>query len=92
MENSNAPDNFDPDDYVEMMQIGQGNFSELLLVEHKTTKVLYAMKIFQKMRVEQLKKQEDVLIEKHVMKKITPHNNIIKCYGSFKSEVDYILI
>jgi serine/threonine protein kinase len=78
---------FDPNDYVEMLQIGQGNFSEMLLVEHKDTKILYAMKVFNKMRVEQLKKQQDVLMEKHVMNKIIPHNNLIRCYGSNKNEV-----
>lgn len=78
---------FDPDDYVLMMQIGQGNFSELFLVEHKITKILYCQKMFTKMRVEQLKKQEDVLMEKHVMEKISEHKNIIKYYGSYKDEM-----
>ncbi len=89
MENSDEEKKttFNPNDYVEMLQIGQGNFSEMLLVEHKDTKILYAMKVFTKMRVEQLKKQEDVLMEKHVMNKITLHNNIIKYYGSNKNEV-----
>jgi serine/threonine protein kinase len=78
---------FNPDDYVVMLQIGVGNFSELHLVEHKETKYLYAMKMFTKMRVEQLRKQEDVLMEKHVMEKMTPHENIIKYYGSNKDDV-----
>jgi len=44
------------------------------------------------MRVEQLKKQEDVLMEKHVMKKLPIHRNIIKFYGSNKDSIHlYIL-
>jgi serine/threonine protein kinase len=77
----------DPEDYVSLMQIGQGNFSELYMVEHKDTKILYTLKMFTKMRVESLKKQEDVLMEKHVMGKISEHRNIIKFYGSNKDEM-----
>ena len=84
--------NFVLDDYVCMMLIGSGNFSEIYMVEHKITKILYAMKSFSKMRVEQLHKQEDVLMEKHVMEKITPHENIIGYYGSSKDDLSmYIL-
>lgn len=87
LENKRKGLSFDPDDYLILMQIGQGNFSEVFMVEHKETKVIYAMKMFNKMRVEQLKKQQDVLIEKHVMEKITKHANIIGYNGSNKDEV-----
>jgi serine/threonine protein kinase len=83
-EEDNLNKKFNLEDYVIMMQIGQGNFSELFLVEHKITKILYTEKMFTKMRVEQLKKQEDILMEKHVMEKISEHINIIKYYGSHK--------
>lgn len=78
---------FNPDDYTMMMEIGRGNFSELLMVEHKTTKVLYCMKMFTKQRVEQLKKQEDVLMEKHVMEKVPPHEYLIGYKGSYKDDM-----
>lgn len=84
--------NFKLDDYVCMMLIGSGNFSEIYMVEDKVTKILYAMKTFSKMRVEQLHKQEDVLMEKHVMEKIQPHENIIGYYGSARDDLSmYIL-
>ncbi len=84
--------NFNLDDYITMMLIGSGNFSEIYMVEHKTTKILYSMKTFQKMRVEQLHKEIDVLMEKHVMEKIKPHKNIIGYYGSAKDDFQmYIL-
>lgn len=79
--------NFNPDDYLIMMQIGTGNFSEVYMVEHKDTKYLYTMKLFYKQRVEQLNRQEDVLMEKHVMEKIDEHENVIKYYGSFRDDV-----
>ena len=81
---------FNPDDYLIMMKIGQGNFSEVFLVENINTKVLYAMKQFLRQRVEQLKKQEEVLMEKHVMNKITPHKNIIGFGGSFRDSVNLL--
>ena len=84
--------NFNLDDYITMLLIGSGNFSEIYMVEHKVTKILYAMKSFSKIRVEQLHKQEDVLMEKHVMEKIPSHPNIIGYYGSSKDDFSmYIL-
>lgn len=76
-----------PDDYVQLMKIGEGNFSEVYLVENKETKVLYALKQFVKRRVEQLKKQEDVLMEKYVMNKISPFKYLIGYGGSYKDQV-----
>ena len=87
LSNNKSTEALNPEDYVSLMLIGQGNFSELYLVEHKETKFLYTLKMFTKMRVENLKKQEDVLMEKHVMNKITEHKNIIKFYGSNKDEM-----
>jgi hypothetical protein len=76
-----------PDDYVQLMKIGEGNFSEIYLVENKESKLLYALKQFVKRRVEQLKKQEEVLMEKYVMSKISPHKYIIGYGGSYKDNV-----
>lgn len=83
---------FNPDDYVILMTIGTGNFSEIFLVENIHTKVLYAMKQFLRRRVEQIKKQEEVLMEKHVVNKLTPHRNLISCGGSFRDSVNKIFL
>lgn len=82
---------FNPEDFVIMMTIGRGNFSEVFLVENVESKILYAMKQFLKKRIEQLKKQEEVLMEKHVMNKVTPHRNIIGFGGSYRDSVIIIL-
>jgi serine/threonine protein kinase len=86
-ETANPPKTFDVSDYLMMMQIGSGNFSELYMVENKETKILYTMKTFTKARCEQLKKQEDVLMEKHVMNKLPRHDNIINYYGCARDEM-----
>ena len=84
--------NFNIDDYILMLSIGTGNFSEVHLVEHKTTKILYALKSFEKRRVESLHKERDVLMEKYALEKISPHKNIIGYYGSTKDDFEmYIL-
>ena len=84
--------NFNPEDYIIMLSIGTGNFSEVHLVEHKTTKILYALKSFEKRRVESLHKERDVLMEKYALEKIAPHKNIIGYYGSAKDDFEmYIL-
>ena len=100
-ENSNQKDNedkkikgknFNPDDYVLMLSIGTGNFSNIQMVEHKETKILYALKSFEKRRVESLHKERDVLMEKYAMEKITPSPYIIGYYGSAKDDFEmYIL-
>ena len=75
-----------------MLSIGTGNFSDVHLVEHKTTKILYALKSFEKRRVESLHKERDVLMEKYALEKIAPHKNIIGYYGSAKDDFEmYIL-
>lgn len=76
-----------PENYVQLMRIGEGNFSEVFLVENKDTKLLYALKQFVKRRVEQLKKQEEVLMEKYVMNKVSPHKYLIGYGGSYKDDV-----
>ncbi len=59
------------------------------MLEHDKTKMLYSIKMFSKQKVEMLKKQEDVLMEKHVMEKIEDYENVIRYYGSNKDEVRY---
>ena len=84
--------NFNPEDYILMLSIGTGNFSEVHMVEHKETKILYALKSFEKRRVESLHKERDVLMEKYALEKIAPHPYIIGYYGSAKDDFEmYIL-
>lgn len=89
-EKKSNDNSFDPSEFVTLMKIGEGNFSEIFLVENKETKVLYALKQFVKRRVEQLKKQEEVLMEKYVMNKVSSHKYLIGFGGSYKDEVNII--
>ena len=91
-DNKNTGKNFNLDDYIVMLSIGTGNFSEVHLVEHKKTKILYAMKSFLKRKVESLHKERDVLMEKYALEKISPHKNIIGYYGSTKDDFEMFIL
>jgi len=84
--------NFNLEDYVLMLSIGTGNFSEVQMVEHKETKILYALKCFEKRRVESLHKERDVLMEKYALEKITPHPYIIGYFGSAKDDFEMFIL
>jgi serine/threonine protein kinase len=73
------------------MEIGRGNYSSIFLVEEKQSKFLCAMKIYMKTRVENLRKKGEVLMEKHVLEKISPNKYIIKFIGSNKDDVNLYL-
>ena len=84
--------NFNLDDYIPMILIGTGNFSTVQMVEHRETKILYALKSFEKRRVESLHKERDVLMEKYALEKIQPPPSIIGYFGSSKDDFEmYIL-
>ena len=84
--------NFNPEDYIIMLSIGTGNFSEVHLVENKNTKILYALKSFEKRRVESLHKERDVLMEKYALEKISPNKNIIGYFGSSKDDFEMFIL
>ena len=69
------------------MEIGKGNYSSIYLIEEKKSKLLFAMKIYLKMRVENLRKKGEVLMEKHALEKIGTNKYIINFIGSNKDEV-----
>lgn len=77
---------FQPSNYVILKQIGWGNFSDIFLVQCKTTKELSIMKVFEGQKIERLRKQRDVLMERHVNTKIKPYKYIIKYIGSCKDK------
>lgn len=69
------------------MEIGKGNYSSIYLIEEKKSKLLFAMKVYLKMRVENLRKKGEVLMEKHALEKIGTNKYIINFIGSNKDEV-----
>ena len=73
------------------MEIGKGNYSSIYLIEEKKSKLLFAMKVYLKMRVENLRKKGEVLMEKHALEKIGTNKYIINFIGSNKDEVKSLI-
>ena len=81
------PNKFNPVEFNILKQIGWGNFSDIYLVESKKEKFLTVMKVFEINKVQRMKKERDVLMEKHVMNKIPVHENLIRYYTSTKDDM-----
>lgn len=76
-------------DFEVCMHLGSGNFSEVFLVRLKEDpKQIYALKTFQKEKVNRLNKINEVLMEKHALCKLNDpgHKNVIKLIDTFKDE------
>jgi serine/threonine protein kinase len=80
------------DDYIQIKQIGVGNFSEILLVKKKDTEGEFAMKMIPKLKLRQLHKENDVIIEKHCLKKLEPSGCVIKLFDTFQDELNLYMI
>jgi protein kinase A len=55
------------DDFDRLKTLGTGSFGRVMLVQHKTTKDYYAMKILDKQKVVKLKQVEHTLNEKKIL-------------------------
>ena len=62
------------DDFEVIKEIGEGNFSKIILVEYKKTEKKYAMKIINKPKVKSMRKELDVLHEKLTLYRIFDHD------------------
>ena len=58
-------------DFEVIRDIGEGNFSRILLVEHSKFHKTYALKIVEKQKVTALRKEHEVLNEKKALNRMT---------------------
>jgi 3-phosphoinositide dependent protein kinase-1 len=61
------PSNNRSDDFILLKKCGTGNFSEIWEAKCKSDGKIYAVKVIPKQRVKSLHKENDVLMEKHVL-------------------------
>ncbi|XP_046440087.1 cAMP-dependent protein kinase catalytic subunit 1 isoform X2 [Daphnia pulex] len=59
------------DDFDRIKTLGTGSFGRVMLVQHKSTKKYYAMKILDKQKVVKLKQVEHTLNEKRILQAIS---------------------
>lgn len=72
--------------------IGRGSYAEVVLVRHKETNKVYAMKILKKNRMKKVKQKLNVVIERNILVGIN-HHFVIKLKYAFqtKDELYFIL-
>ena len=71
-------------DFSVHQMIGKGSFGEVYLVEHKVTKVLYAMKVFSKKTVQAQNLMRFLNVEKKIMESYN-HPFLVKLYYAFQT-------
>ena len=70
-------------DFIILRQIDKGSFSQVLLAQHKTTKVLYSLKLIDKRNKINIQEMPYFIREIEIMYKLH-HPNIVKLYGHFE--------
>lgn len=64
-------DSLNRDDFEVIKKLGDGNFTEIFKVEYKgNTGVYFALKICSLQKVKSLRKETDIIMEKHALNKI----------------------
>ena len=75
-------------DFQLLEYVGFGNFSEILHVEETRTRKQFALKKINKQKANQLRKQADVLMEKHALGRLSDMEGVVHLYECFKDDMD----
>ena len=78
-------------DFKIVKELGKGSFARVLLVQHKKTKVLYALKVIDKRQLLNEMERNDLIREVEIMYKIH-HPNIVKLFGHFEDNIYCYLV
>lgn len=83
---------FSVDDFSFLKKLGQGAFSQVFLVQSKSSKEMFALKVLQKEKLMQSTGGIKALAEKDLLKKIK-NPFIISYFGSFQDDINqYVVI
>lgn len=83
------------DDFEDLDVLGKGTFAVVVLARKKGTEEYYALKVIDKKKVLDHKRQRDAFIERDVMARL-PHPYVLRLHATFQSEhklffvVDYM--
>ena len=81
------------DDFERIRQAGTGNFTEIWLVKSREDESKqYALKIVEKQKVTRLRKQNDILMEKHCLNKLKDCEYVVQLHETFKDEINVYLL
>ena len=72
--------------------LGEGTYSKVYLIEHKTTKKLYAMKIMDKKEIKEITNNYQLIYNEINIQGRIKHPNIIRLFNCIEDEKYFILI
>lgn len=72
--------------------IGEGNFSEIFLVKDPVDDKEYALKVIEKGKLSRMRKEKDVLMEKHCLIKLKDVDDVINIIETHKDEYNLYLL
>lgn len=77
-----------PNDFDVVEELGDGNFSKIVLAKFKPTGVMYAIKTIEKMTAERMKRRHpnidnEIMMEKRALNKLS-HPNIVTLHSTFQ--------
>lgn len=76
------------EDFEFLELLGTGNFSEIIHVRERRTGKEFALKKMEKQRVNQLRKQADVMMEKHALNRLKEVKGVVRLYETFKNDFE----
>ncbi len=71
-------------DFEIIRQIGEGNFTVIKKVEHKSTGKVFALKLVDRVKMTRMHKEGDVLAEKHNLLKLSGCHSVVRIFSTFK--------
>ena len=85
-EGHSTPRSIEDFEFLELL--GTGNFSEIIHVRERRTGKEFALKKMEKQRVNQLRKQADVMMEKHALNRLKDVKGVVRLYETFKNDFE----
>lgn len=70
-------------DFQYLHKIGEGNFSEIFRGQCRFEKKLYAIKYIRKEKMKTLRKEQDVLMERHCLAKLKASPFVVRLHSTF---------
>jgi len=79
------------DHFKDLNRIGIGNFSDIYSALNIFDKKTYAIKIIEKAKLKRIRKEADILMEKHCLKKLMGNPYVIEIYSTFQDDLNLFL-
>ena len=76
------------DHFKDLKKIGEGNFSDIYSAINLFNKKTYAIKIINKGKLKRVRKEADILMEKHCLKKLMGNPYAIEIYSTFQDDLN----